>query len=146
MYFGGPKLTSLQEINKPQKEKSSSRHRIKKNESGYAKFINGNKPECNLNDADNKFISNTLFNSIETPTACQEFKKFVSQFNLNKENLKQKKLTKQTSSHSIKRSKSKTGTSIVNKGNKKTFKNLKIPDKVEFNSDASFKLAKTPGS
>lgn len=146
MYFGSLKLKSLQEINKPQKEKSSSRLSVKNNESGYSKFINGNNSESNWNDKDNRLISNTLFHTFATPTASHDFKNFVSQFKLNKENLKQKKLTKQTSSHSFKRSKSRSGTAVVNKGNKKNCRDLKIPDKVEFNSDASFKLAKTPGS
>jgi hypothetical protein len=65
---------------------------------------------------------------------------------MNKENLKQKKLTKQASSHSIIRPKSKTNATLSKKVYKKNNKNLKISDKSDLNSNASFKLAKAPGS
>lgn len=80
------------------------------------------------------------------PTANHGFKDFVSQFKMNKENLKQKKLTKQASNHSIIRPKSKSNAALSKKVYKKNNKNLKISEKSDFNSNASFKLAKTPGS
>jgi hypothetical protein len=141
----------LQEINKPKKEKkekSSSRIRAKKSESNYSKFITVNQTELMPRYTDNKSITNDLFNSFAEPTANHGFKDSVSQFKMNKENLKQKKLTKQASNHSIIRPKSKTKAAL-NKKVYKNYKNLKISeksDKSDFNSNASFKLAKTPGS